>query len=296
MINPNELSTLYQGGNEFWGEPHKYDYISLYQEGEMYNCYNYVIPEHTQICCEISYIISGSGRMLGGGREHQVKTGDLFLNYPGEKHYILPEKQENLRYFYLGFNMDEDAIKNERALMDIWKFFSSPHANPVARCRFDTVSLMTRLNNEFYSADILSDMAVEYLLKQIIIDVYRNYNDMDVSSRTEKQSVSVGNAVYSALRYIDANIYELTRVQEIAQHLGYSSFYLSHLFKDKMGITIQQYLTLKKIEKSRELIKDGSLNLTQIAEMLSYDSIQSFSRVFKRVVGMSPSAYMKYEG
>lgn len=61
-------------------------------------------------------------------------------------------------------------------------------------------------------------------------------------------------------------------------------------------ITDCKYLTLKKIEKSRELIKDGSLNLTQIAEMLSYDSIQSFSRVFKRVVGMSPSAYMKYEG
>lgn len=283
-----ESAPLYQYGRDFLAAPRTYDYIRLYQEGEMYNCYGHAIPEHRQICAEVSYIIAGSGLMFGGGREHPVKTGEFFLSCPGERHYILPDKQENLRYFYIGFDMDESRFLDRKELSAWWRFFSRPHASPVARCRFDTVTLMHRLNRSFGSGS-LEALSVECLLKQILLDVYQSFHP---PAPAPEEGASVGNTVYSVMRYIDAHICEPVRVEEIAKELGYSGCYLSHLFREKMGATIRQYLAAQKIAKSLELMENSKLSLTQIAERLGYDSLQSFDRSFKRVMGASPSGYL----
>ena len=58
-------------------------------------------------------------------------------------------------------------------------------------------------------------------------------------------------------------------------------------------MTLQHYLNEKKIESAAELIKSSGLSITEIAEKLHFDSIQSFSRIFKRITGVSPSHYAR---
>lgn len=297
MKSIKEFGPMYQYGNEFWDVPQKYDYINLFQEGEMYNCYSFTVPEHIQHCAEISYIISGSGYMTSNEKKFEVKAGDLFLSGIGERHCIFPKPQENLRFFYLGFTMDEDMIKGNAELEEMWFFFRRHRQNPISQCKYDTISLMSRLNNEFYSSSALSSLSIENVLKQILVDVYRSYNSQSkqasVPPAEETSSVVVGNTIYNTIRYIEGNIFEITQIQEIAKALGYSNSYLSHAFQKKVGMTLQQYLTSKKIEKSLEMIHSGKYTLTQVSENLNYDSLQSFSRVFKRVMGSSPSSHMK---
>lgn len=296
MKELREFGPMYQYGNEFWGKQSKYDYINLFQEGEMYNCYSFTIPEHVQACAEISYVISGSGYMTSNDKKFEVKAGDLFLSGIGERHCISPKPQENMRFFYLGFTMDEDMIRDNRELFEMWLFFRRQHVHPISQCKYDTISLMSRLNNEFYTGGILSDHSIENILKQILVDVYRSYNhktERVAAPPIEKNAKVVGNTIYNTVRYIDGHIFEIGKIQEIAKELGYSNSYLSHAFQKKVGMTLQQYLTNKKIEKSLELIYSGKYTLTQIAENLNYDSLQSFSRVFKRVMGVSPSAHIK---
>jgi len=69
--------------------------------------------------------------------------------------------------------------------------------------------------------------------------------------------------------------------------------YLSSLFSETEGVTIEKYLMAQRIEKAKELLAYGELNLNQIAEVLGYSSAAHFSNQFKQLNGMTPSAFKK---
>lgn len=79
--------------------------------------------------------------------------------------------------------------------------------------------------------------------------------------------------------------------QYLSDHLGYDYTYLSNLFSDVMGITIQQFIIFNKIEKVKELLLYNELNLTEISYKLDYSSVSHLSNQFKKVTGLTPSYF-----
>lgn len=77
----------------------------------------------------------------------------------------------------------------------------------------------------------------------------------------------------------------------ISEKLGYDYTYLSNLFSEVKGITIQHFIINHKIEKAKELILYDELNLTEIAYRLHYSSVAHLSNQFKKVTGQSPTFY-----
>ncbi|WP_242095125.1 helix-turn-helix domain-containing protein [Aestuariivivens sediminicola] len=79
----------------------------------------------------------------------------------------------------------------------------------------------------------------------------------------------------------------------IAEKLNYDYTYLSNLFSEVKGITIQHFIIKHKIERAKELILYNELNLTEIAYKLNYSSVSHLSNQFKKVTGHTPSYYKK---
>jgi len=77
----------------------------------------------------------------------------------------------------------------------------------------------------------------------------------------------------------------------LSDHLGFDYTYLSNIFSEVKGITIQQFIILNKIEKVKELMQYDELNLTEISYRLNYSSVAHLSNQFKKVTGLSPSQY-----
>lgn len=77
----------------------------------------------------------------------------------------------------------------------------------------------------------------------------------------------------------------------ISEKLGYNYTYLSNIFSEVKGMTIQQFIIVHKIERAKELLIYDELNLTEIAYQLHYSSIAHLSNQFKKVTGLSPSFY-----
>ncbi|WP_353483348.1 helix-turn-helix domain-containing protein, partial [Haliscomenobacter sp.] len=73
--------------------------------------------------------------------------------------------------------------------------------------------------------------------------------------------------------------------------LGYDYTYLSNMFSEVKGITIQQFIILHKIEKVKELLLYDELTLTEISYKLQYSSVAHLSNQFKKITGLSPSFY-----
>ena len=77
----------------------------------------------------------------------------------------------------------------------------------------------------------------------------------------------------------------------ISQQVGKDYPYLSKLFSDSEGTTIEQYAILQKIEKVKELLAYGEQTLSEIAYQLGYSSVAALSAQFKKVMGVTPTTW-----
>lgn len=77
----------------------------------------------------------------------------------------------------------------------------------------------------------------------------------------------------------------------ISEKLSYDYTYLSNIFCRVKGITIQHFIIVHKIEKVKELLSYGRLNLAEISYKLHYSSVSHLSNQFKKITGLSPSFY-----
>lgn len=81
----------------------------------------------------------------------------------------------------------------------------------------------------------------------------------------------------------------------ISEKLHYDYTYLSNLFSEIKGITIQQYIIIHKIEKVKELLLYDELNLTEISYLMHYSSVAHLSNQFKKITGLSPTFFKQLQ-
>jgi len=93
------------------------------------------------------------------------------------------------------------------------------------------------------------------------------------------------------LDYLEQNIYEKITIPDIARHTGKSESTVKQLFAKYADGGIMRYYKNLKIKEARKLIREGHYNMTQIANMLQFDSPQYFTKCFKEVTNMTPSEY-----
>lgn len=115
-----------------------------------------------------------------------------------------------------------------------------------------------------------------------------------IDDKRSKQIEQIKTLVIEIIHYKDDqpkyNFSEL-----IAKHLHHDYSYLSNLFSEVEGITIEQYIINQRIEKVKELLMYGELSLSQIAIQLGYSSTAHLSNQFKKLTGLTPSRFKQVE-
>ena len=93
--------------------------------------------------------------------------------------------------------------------------------------------------------------------------------------------------------YVDENLSSDISLETAADFVGVSSFYLSKLFKEEKGETFINFISDKRLEKSRQLLSETSLSIKEITAEVGYNDQNYFSRIFKTKYGLSPKEYRK---
>lgn len=101
----------------------------------------------------------------------------------------------------------------------------------------------------------------------------------------------IKNQVIDLVHYSDLTGLHQNVTQLIAEKLNKDYAYLSRQFSDAEGLTIEKYIIQQKIEKVKELLEYGELNLNEIAYKMGYSSSAHLSTQFKSVTGLTPSKY-----
>ena len=161
------------------------------------------------------------------------------------------------------------------------------------RCKMMVKEELKKLGLRYVFVDlgtieILEDITQEQrtLLKANLLKSGLELLDDKKSILREK----IKNVITEMIHYSD----ELPNVnysEYISEKLNLDYTYLSNLFSEVKGITLQQYIIINKIEKVKELLLYDELNLTEISYKLHYSSVAHLSNQFKKITGVSPSFY-----
>ncbi|WP_178346978.1 helix-turn-helix domain-containing protein [Arenibacter palladensis] len=95
-----------------------------------------------------------------------------------------------------------------------------------------------------------------------------------------------------AYEYIHDNIREQICIEQLSAVSSLSKFHLYDSFKKAFGKTPHQYINRLKVSKAKEYIKKGSNSISEVSDLLGYNDLSVFSKVFKRVYGHPPSHYI----
>ncbi|MFC4402218.1 response regulator [Gracilibacillus xinjiangensis] len=106
----------------------------------------------------------------------------------------------------------------------------------------------------------------------------------------------VQGLLIQAKEYVKHHFHQTITLDEVAEQVNLSSYYLSKLFKESFGVTFIEYLTELRMNKAKTFLLNGATPLKEIALNIGYKDPNYFSRVFKKEVGLSPSEFRhKYQ-
>ena len=112
---------------------------------------------------------------------------------------------------------------------------------------------------------------------------------------TGTQGVDVHDRLCRARQFIDDSYYQPLDLAEISKQACLSRYHFLRLFRDTFETTPHQYLIQRRIEKAKELLRARSLSVTDVCFEVGFESLGSFSSLFRKCVGRAPSSYRQRE-
>ena len=242
------------------------------------------------------FVMTGSGTVSCGEHTADVNPDTVVIAPASNLFMITPSEQsKSLRYICLNFEIHPSNTHDEHdRLYEHYLSVNKPLIIRDARYVRQCLSL--------FIAELCATKSSAWLvmgyLDQLMIQIRRAQNQTEEDDATINtiSSTAVGHTVYAIICYIDEHLFTMNSLMDMARDLGYSYNYLSHVFRKKTGQTIQTYVSQKKIERSMVLLENEHYSITEIASMLNYDCIQSFSKAFKKVMNMSPTEFRVKHG
>ena len=110
------------------------------------------------------------------------------------------------------------------------------------------------------------------------------------------RDVKHADAIFQAIQYINKNYSEKVSLDEVAGAVYLSPAYFSKIFKEEMKCNFNSYLNQVRIDKSKNLLLNSKFSLVEIAGMVGYEDQSYFTKVFKRISGLSPGKYREKRG
>ena len=142
-------------------------------------------------------------------------------------------------------------------------------------------------------ADEYSEDMILCLLTQLLLSLLCNTDGANPPLQSAHGLKNENSIIRTAQQYIAQNVQGKLSVPEVAKNAGVSPSYLTALFHKHLQISPADYVRRIKLQESKQLIRSGEMNFTQVAAHLNYSTVHHFSRQFKENFGITPSEYAR---
>lgn len=167
-------------------------------------------------------------------------------------------------------------------------------SNKVFTSTKDLYTIIAKLMKELNSTHLYCDeLSICYLKELVLKTLSIDFETSIVKPANKIQQFYDDELLNSILKFINESIYDCLDIQTICDKFSISSSKLHLLFRSNLDTTVKLYINNLKLKKSKELIKETNYTISEISEILGFNSIHYFSNKFKKVYGFSPSEYLK---
>jgi len=256
----------------------------LYYSGFVCEDPHWSIAAHIHPFCEIIYICEGKGRFLIGGREYSAGKGDLIVYNKGILHEEYSDPKAPLKTYFCGIrNVLVAGLEPGHLLPST--------ATPVMPAGVYTKKL------EHYISDLVQESSYKLrgynticsnILASILVLVVRMAEGAAENSGTQSGRQSLTRDV---IKYLSVNYNRNITLADLSRRFYISKDYLSHIFKDEIGVSPISYLLKLKIDQVKCLLANTNKTVSEIALCVGYKDANYLSRLFKKATGMTPTAF-----
>lgn len=258
-------------------------------DGEMHDCW------------EMVYIDKGEMICTAGDNRFSLKNGELTFHKPNEFHNLEGNKIDTPNVSIITFICNSPDMR----------YFDGK----IFKLSIEEKNLLSQLFSEGLSCYEMEDkndpliqvmcckddvpfgssQSTKNLLELFLIKLCRDGFSATKSERKNYiiDGIDVPYQVKKILDYMHDNTCSRITVREIAEHIHTSESQTKKLFSKYYDGGLIRYFNDLKIKEAKRLIRDGSMNMAQISEKLSFDNPQYFTRCFTKYAKMTPSEYKK---
>ncbi|WP_162890851.1 helix-turn-helix domain-containing protein [Suicoccus acidiformans] len=216
------------------------------------------------------------------GRHYITQKNDAILYRPGEVYQVETSEQNITQYLSILFqasNLPEHLYEQVH------------HLSQEALRLVDDIHL--RANLQANDRPYLNDMVYANVYHLLLLLSEQGSSSEDSDSSMAMRENYERELFQAMATYIENHVEEKNEVQDLVEEFDISRSTVQSLFKKYSQLTPKQYINQVRLQRSKDLIHESSLTLSEIAHDLGYGSIQYFSRAFTKEFGLTPSAYAK---
>lgn len=233
----------------------------------------------------VHFILHGKGTLEINGQPYHLRRGQIFLLPPDANVFYYAEPEDPWHYAWITFAGTRAEFFLKKAGLSRECPVRGACADPE-----DFLVIIEKILN-IHELTIVNELTRTSLLYEMIALLISSWGQNP--GRKEKSEIydySPEIYVNSALEYIHEH-YDHIRVSDVAAHIGISRSYLTHIFKDKIHVSPQEYIVRRRMEQSSRLLCTTSLPIQDIAKKAGYENPLTFSKIFKNYYGLSPRNY-----
>ena len=250
-------------------------YTFLYQEKEQ----GFLFPGESHDIYELTYVDRDTLHSVADGQDLLLEQGELVL---------YDKNQWHMQYADIGIAPRFVTITFDAVGCDLKALANRKHKIPQK-----ATSLLQQMLRELDEAASHSSDMILSLLQVLLILLMREESSEDEKLQSSNSVNSENEIVRRAMQYISSHVREKQSVPIVAKNVDVSPSYLTSLFHKHLQISPGEYIRRIKLQESKQMIREGSMNFTEISEALQYSTVHHFSRQFKEKFGITPTEYAK---
>ena len=147
----------------------------------------------------------------------------------------------------------------------------------------------SKLRKSYFGTPVVTAERFEAIIQ--LLNIFAQYLSDYADRHAIAGTVDEPAAVSSAKRFVQERVEGPIRLAQVVEHVRLSRFYFCKLFKRATGMTLTEYVTRVRLEKAKTLLVDPSMRISEVVYASGFGSIPRFNSVFKRHLGMPPTAY-----
>lgn len=246
--------------------PLRADYFRV-ESGE-----NFSFPAHMHHCFELVTVTHGQMTVICDSVEYNLCHGDAVLLFPNRIHSFYTKNESRHTLCLFSPNLVSAYANSVKGKLPESCFFKADE--------YLTKRLCNIVNGH---NSVIEIKGLLYLFTEAF---HRRAVYVDSDARPE-------SLLYRIFRFIEDNYKEECSLVTLSQNIGYEYTYLSHYFKNNVGMSYNDYVNNYRISRASYLLSNKNMTILEVSCECGFNSLRSFNRNFRELTGYTPTEYRK---